>query len=481
MTLQNAFGNLALDDTLTDGSQVTQIAGTVPLPTGAATAARQDTGNTSLAAIDTKLAGTLAVSASSLPLPSGAATAAKQPALGTAGTPAADVISVQGVASMTALKVDGSAVTQPVSDGGGSLTIDGTVTANAGSGTFAVSAAALPLPSGASTESKQDTGNTSLAAIDAKLGGTLAVSATTLPLPSGAATSAKQPALGSAGSASSDVLTVQGIASMTALKVDGSAVTQPVSGSITANAGTNLNTSALALESGGNLAAIKAKTDNIPASPATDRSTAAAPSSARLSDGTAFYDAAKSSQLPTSLVSGRLDVNIGAGSVAATSAGDVAHDAVDNGNPVKQGAKATTALQSITTVADADRTHLYAGVDGVLITREHSNLESMASGTMSNTDGASTVMTGFAAAGAGVKWYITDVIMSNSSGTNITVDLRDGTAGSVKATFPVPANGGVVHRFAVPVAFTANTAVAIDASAAATTLNVTLCGFKSKV
>ena len=75
-------------------------------------------------------------------------------------------------------------------------------------------------------------------------------------LPTGAATSAKQPALGTAGSASTDVLTVQGIASMTALKVDGSAVTQPVSGTVTANAGTNLNTSALALESGGNLATV---------------------------------------------------------------------------------------------------------------------------------------------------------------------------------------------------------------------------------
>lgn len=41
-----------------------------------------------------------------------------------------------------------------------------------------------------------------------------------------------------------------------ALTVDGSAVTQPVSGTVTANAGTNLNTSALALESGGNLATI---------------------------------------------------------------------------------------------------------------------------------------------------------------------------------------------------------------------------------
>ena len=58
----------------------------------------------------------------------------------------------------------------------------------------------------------------------------------TVSLPSGAATAAKQPALGTAGSASADVLTVQGIASMTALKVDGSAVTQPVSGTVSANA-----------------------------------------------------------------------------------------------------------------------------------------------------------------------------------------------------------------------------------------------------
>ncbi len=66
------------------------------------------------------------VSAASLPLPSGAATAAKQPALGTAGTPSADVISIQGVASGTVV---------PVSDGGGALTVDGTVTANLAAGT----------------------------------------------------------------------------------------------------------------------------------------------------------------------------------------------------------------------------------------------------------------------------------------------------------------------------------------------------------
>lgn len=65
-------------------------------------------------------------------LPTGAATSAKQPALGTAGTPSADVITVQGATSMTALKTDSSATTQPVS---------GTVTANAGTGNFTVTQA----------------------------------------------------------------------------------------------------------------------------------------------------------------------------------------------------------------------------------------------------------------------------------------------------------------------------------------------------
>jgi hypothetical protein len=104
-------------------------------------------------------------------------------------------------ANAVAIKVDNSAVTQPVS---------GTITANAGTGTFTVDGSGVTQP----------------------------VSAASLPLPTGASTSAKQPALGTAGTASSDVITVQGIASMTALKVDGSATTQPVSGTVTANAGT---------------------------------------------------------------------------------------------------------------------------------------------------------------------------------------------------------------------------------------------------
>ena len=53
------------------------------------------------------------ISASSLPLPSGASTAAKQPALGTAGTPSSDVITVQGTSAGTALNTK---ETQPTDD-----------------------------------------------------------------------------------------------------------------------------------------------------------------------------------------------------------------------------------------------------------------------------------------------------------------------------------------------------------------------------
>lgn len=117
------------------------------------------------------------------------------------------------------------------------------------------------------------------------------ISAAALPLPTGAATAAKQPALGTAGSSSTDVLTVQGIASMTALKVDGSAVTQPVSasslplptGAATSANQSTLNTNigssadaAVANGSGGSIAgylrAIKdAATDTTTASPVSVR------------------------------------------------------------------------------------------------------------------------------------------------------------------------------------------------------------------
>lgn len=150
----------------------------------------------------------------------------------------------------------------------------------------AVTAATWPLPAGASTAGNQITGNNSLASIDSKtpaLGQQVAAASqpvvltaaqiTTLtPLSSVTVTQAtgtnlhavldsgSTTAVTQATAASLNATVTQGPAGAAAWKVDGSASTQPISGTVTANAGTNLNTSALALETGGNLAAINTKT-----------------------------------------------------------------------------------------------------------------------------------------------------------------------------------------------------------------------------
>ncbi len=115
----------------------------------------------------------ITVDATALPLPTGAATAAKQPALGTAGAASTDVLTVQGIASMTPFLVDNSANTQPIS------------------------ASALPLPTGAATSANQTTIIGHVDGIEALLAGTLTV--------------------------------------------DGSGVTQPISGVVTANLGATDN------------------------------------------------------------------------------------------------------------------------------------------------------------------------------------------------------------------------------------------------
>lgn len=144
------------------------------------------------------------VSAASLPLPSGAATSAKQ------DTEIASLASIDGK-----IPAQGQAL----------MAASSPVVIASNQSAVPVSASALPLPSGAATEATLSSLNGKVTAVN-----TGAVVVSSSALPSGASTAAKQPALGTAGTASADVLTVQGIASMTALKVDGSAVTQPVSG-----------------------------------------------------------------------------------------------------------------------------------------------------------------------------------------------------------------------------------------------------------
>jgi hypothetical protein len=164
----------------------------------------------------------------------------------------------------------------------------------------------------------------------------------------------------------------------------------------------------------------------------------------------------------------------------ASVSGDVAHDTADAGEPVKIGAFAETAPSGRTPVADGDRTNLIAGADGVLIVRPYCGLEDIVSAVDTDTAGDSTSV--ISAPGAGIRLYITSVIVKNThASTDAYIDIRDGTAGSVLATIPAPAAGGAVVNFPVPLRLTANTACAVDPSAAVTTIITTVVGFKAAV
>ena len=155
----------------------------------------------------------------------------------------------------------------------------------------------------------------------------------------------------------------------------------------------------------------------------------------------------------------------------------IAHDSADSGNPHKIGAKAIATLSGATLVAAADRTDIYADLDGALISRGGYCLGDVVSGNASNTDGTSTQV--LAAGAAGVKHYITDITLTNMSSSSIYVELKDDT--TVKWTCPLPANSGFTKSFATPLAGTAATAWNFDPSAAATTVYCSVSGFKSKV
>lgn len=97
------------------------------------------------------------------------------------------------------------------------------------------------------------------------------------------------------------------------------------------------------------------------------------------------------------------------------------------------------------------------------------------------TDGSSTAAGGtLTAPGSGLYLEIRVVTIANTSATDVSVDMRDGIGGSVLWTFPVPAHGGVTQLFPVPRYGTANTAIAWDPSASATSIIISASGCKAK-
>lgn len=180
-------------------------------------------------------------------LPTNAATATGQTNTQAApGSNSTTATGVQGVTGGKPVAVDGSAVTQPIS------------------------AASLPLPTGASTSANQSTGNSSLATIATNTGaatpagsniiGKVGIDQTTpgttngvvvnsSALPTGAATSANQ-SVGTAGSPSSVVNSVQGIGSGTPVGVAGNVASGSSDSGNPVKAGGRYNATAPTLSDG---------------------------------------------------------------------------------------------------------------------------------------------------------------------------------------------------------------------------------------
>ena len=171
-----------------------------------------------------------------------------------------------------------------------------------------------------------------------------------------------------------------------------------------------------------------------------------------------------------------LTVRLSDGSNFLTPTVDATHDSAASATGPQVMAEATTSLGSDTAVADGDATRVKADINGRVIDILGCNRESRFKGYLTNTDGASTAVTGAGAPGANLYNEIWGIYFANSSATAVTVDVRDGTAGSVLATFMVPAGGSGGGVLQIPITQTVNTALAIDGSAAATTLYTTVVG-----
>jgi hypothetical protein len=101
---------------------------------------------------------------------------------------------------------------------------------------------------------------------------------------------------------------------------------------------------------------------------------------------------------------------------------------------------------------------------------------SVATSTQSAT--ASNFAT-FTAAG-GLKNYVLGYSVFNTSSTFAMVDLRDGTAGAVLWSIPVPGGGGANLANAMPIFKTGvSTALAYDADVAVSTIYMSISGFQS--
>lgn len=147
---------------------------------------------------------------------------------------------------------------------------------------------------------------------------------------------------------------------------------------------------------------------------------------------------------------GIIKLLITAGSALVTATGSIAHDGADSGNPVKVGGRAVNA--EIAAVANNDRSDLLTDLVGKLIVLPYANPENFVSGAITSAMTGTTSTSLIAAPAAGLRNYITTIIVSNahaSVGTDVII--QDGSGGTTLLTIPAASiYGGAVITLPTP-------------------------------
>ncbi len=145
---------------------------------------------------------------------------------------------------------------------------------------------------------------------------------------------------------------------------------------------------------------------------------------------------------------GKLWVNAAVSS--GSTAGDVAHDGADSGNPVKVGARARSS--EIAAVSNNDRSDLLTDLVGKLIVLPYANPENFVSGAITSAMTGTTSTSLIAAPASGLRNYITQITVSCAHATQGTdIVIQDGSGGTTLYTIPAAAlYGGAAITFPTP-------------------------------
>ena len=277
-------------------------------------------------------------------------------------------------------------------------------------------------------------------------GVTQPVSAASLPLPSGAATSAAQLADG-------HNVTVDNASGVSAVNIQDGGNSITIDGTVTANLSATDN----------------AVLDQIEVNTSYGDNTGGG-----VEAGSLRVTIANDSTGLVSVDDGGGALTVDGTITASNTAGDIAHDSADSGNPVKVGGVAYNfdGTAPGTVVAESDRVDFASDVYGrQFVETTHPNYWT------AHVDYASaqTNATIKAAAGVGLKLYLTDIIISNGA-TAGNITLLDGSGGTVLIEIYPATNGGMSANLQTPIGLTANTLLAIT-STTVTTHSVMISGY----